>query len=95
MYFVPYSDLAMYLPECKQSMPFIVATKAESEETEPHTLSLFSACEGCEGVTGAVMYTGGPVWSMDWLPVEGEATEHYVALAAYKGLDEVRRLLLR
>ena len=90
--FLPYSDLALYLPECKHSMPFVVAAKGGSEEPESHTIPLFSACDG---VTGAVLYTGGPVWSMDWLPVEGETTEHYVALAAYKGLDEVGRIFLR
>ncbi len=93
--FLPYSDLALYLPECKHSMPFVVAAKGGSEEPESHTIPLFSACEGYDGVTGAVLYTGGPVWSMDWLPVEGETTEHYVALAAYKGLDEVGRIFLR
>ena len=45
----------------------------------------------CEGVEGAVMFVGGPVWCMDWLPVEGDDTEHYVALTAYRKLDEVNR----
>ena len=39
------------------------------------------------------MFVGGPVWCMDWLPVEGADTDHYVALAAYRKLDEVSTIL--
>ncbi len=38
---------------------------------------------------GAVFFVGGPVWSMDWLPVLGETSDHFLALAAYQRLDEV------
>ncbi len=70
-------------------MSFVVAT-ASSEEAKSHTLPLFTAhTTECEGVRGAVLFVGGPVWSMDWLPVQGERTEHFVALSAYSGLDEV------
>lgn len=85
-----HSDLVDHLPECEQSMTFMVTTKG-SEEAESHTLPLFTAHHTAEseGVQGAVLSVGGPVWSMDWLPVGGERTEHFVALAAYRELDEV------
>jgi len=35
------------------------------------------------------------VWAMDWLPVDGEETEHFIAVSAYKTFDEVSGCGLR
>lgn len=55
-----------------------------------HTLPLFSSRELGSSLKGAMFFAGGPVWCMDWLPVTESGLEHYVALCAYRGLDEVR-----
>lgn len=70
-------------------MPFVVHRQGSEKVNKTHTLPLFGRCEPGEGMKGGVFFTGGPVWAMDWLPVNGERAEHYVALSAYKRLDEV------
>lgn len=85
------SDLHSYIPETSQSIPFSVQSlKAEKGGVADHTLSLFNSRELSPSLNGAMLFAGGPVWSMDWLPISDSSMEQYVALCAYRGLNEVR-----
>ena len=85
------SEFHSYIPEASQSIFFNVQSqKMEKEGMADHTLPLFSSRELAPGVNGAMLFAGGPVWSMDWLPISDSSLDHYVVLCAYRGLDEVR-----
>lgn len=52
------------------------------------TLPLFGSTEYSDGA--AMLFSGGPVWSMDWLNAREDGLgEQYVALTAYQDYDEV------
>lgn len=46
------------------------------------------------GMTGVIFNVGGPVWSMEWAPsgMEPPSNVQYVAMAAYRTLDETYRM---
>ena len=41
------------------------------------------------GSQDALFFTGGPIGAMDWVPVPNDHHQQYLALAAYKTVDEV------
>lgn len=87
-------DYSSFLPVQTQCMQFRIATDP-SKELDPSlsspfpssSLSLFEAIS-TPANKGAVLFTGGPVWAMDWLP-RPPAHHQYLALSAYRELDEV------
>ena len=63
--------------------------RLDTEEAEnSSSLPLFQATLTATN-RGAVMFTGGPVWAMDWLP-QATSPSQWLALSAYKDLDEVK-----
>ena len=46
------------------------------------------------GMAGVIFNPGGPVWSMAWAPFGDEPSNgvQYVAMAAYRTLDETHRM---
>ena len=36
-----------------------------------------------------MLFTGGPIGAMDWVPVPHDHPQQYLALAAYRTVDEV------
>ena len=96
---LPYSELASYLPTSKNSMNFaqeVDRGSTAASVTADSTLPLFGSAETSEG--GAMFFTGGPVWAMDWLCVrDGRDTptdgEQHLVLTAYRDYDEVSKLL--
>ena len=58
------------------------------------SLGLFQAAP-MEGLPGAIFFTGGPVWAMDWQPSHTPSDDlQVVALSSYRDLDEVKGLFL-
>lgn len=39
-----------------------------------------------------LLYTGGPVWAMEWCPTpEGAPATQYIAVACHRGMDDQHR----
>ena len=78
------SELESYLPAATQSMTYV-----GGDSDADSTLPLFGSMEFSDGT--AMLFTGGPVWAMDWLAGREDGLgEQYVALTAYRDYNEVR-----
>jgi len=67
----------------------------KSQRDPSRTLGLFQAAP-MEGLPGAVFFTGGPVWAMDWRPGHAPSEDlQVVALSSYREIDEVRVISVR
>ncbi|XP_059213002.1 general transcription factor 3C polypeptide 2 [Centropristis striata] len=87
---VPQSDLEKYLPQELQSAAFRVSREGLSKEETPlQRLSRFTAVPAHPDRWDMLLYTGGPIWSMEWCPTpDGAPASQYVALACHRGMDD-------
>ena len=89
------SECSSFLPLQRCSMQFRVAVElpqncdqcSPSPPPSSSSLSLFQAVSS-PNEDGAIFFTGGPVWAMDWLS-RSESHHQFVAVASYRELDEV------
>ncbi len=95
-FFLSYRDFGSFLPGSSKSILYRTSVQAHRKADPPgntdSSLSLFQSApfsSDGKGGGGAVFFAGGPVWAMDWLP-SATPLSQWVALAAYKELDEVR-----
>ncbi|GAA6235645.1 general transcription factor 3C polypeptide 2 isoform X1 [Lates japonicus] len=87
---VPQSDLETYLPQELQSAAFRVSREGLSKEDTPfQTLDRFAAVPPHPERWDMLLYTGGPVWAMEWCPTpDGAPATQYIALACHRGMDD-------
>ncbi|XP_033505045.1 general transcription factor 3C polypeptide 2 [Epinephelus lanceolatus] len=87
---VPQSDVEKYLPQELQSAAFKVSREGLSKEQTPlQRLSRFTAVPSHPDRWDMMLYTGGPVWAMEWCPTpDGAPASQYLALACHRGMDD-------
>ncbi|KAG7509092.1 general transcription factor 3C polypeptide 2 [Solea senegalensis] len=87
---VPQNDLEKYLPQELHSAAFKVSREGLGrEETPLQSLNRFEAVSAHPGRWDMSLYTGGPVWSMEWCPTpDGTPATQYIALACHRGMDD-------
>uniref|UniRef100_A0A3P8UUY3 General transcription factor IIIC, polypeptide 2, beta n=1 Tax=Cynoglossus semilaevis TaxID=244447 RepID=A0A3P8UUY3_CYNSE len=87
-------DLDKHLPQQLQSAEFKVTREGLSEEETPlKTLDRFEATDAHPERWDMSLYTGGPVWAMEWCPTpDGAAATQYVAVACHQGMDDLHHV---
>ncbi|XP_074541915.1 general transcription factor 3C polypeptide 2 [Halichoeres trimaculatus] len=87
---VPERDLPKYLPRELQSVAFSVSREGLNKEEQPlQRLSRFSALPAHPHRWDMFLFSGGPVWALEWCPTpDGAPASQYLALACHRGMDE-------
>ncbi|KAM3603002.1 uncharacterized protein V6R79_014793 [Siganus canaliculatus] len=88
---VPARDVETYLPQERRSVSFAVSREGlrSPGETPLQTLSRFSSVPAHQDCWDMQLFTGGPVWAMEWCPTpDGSPAAQYVALASHRDMDE-------
>ncbi|XP_008287899.1 general transcription factor 3C polypeptide 2 [Stegastes partitus] len=88
---VAQSDLETYLPQEVRSAPFRVSREGLMEEDTPlQRLSRFEALPPHPERWDMWLYTGGPVWALEWCPTpDGAIATQYMALVCHRGMDDL------
>ncbi|CAJ1077908.1 general transcription factor 3C polypeptide 2 [Xyrichtys novacula] len=86
---VPESDLEKYLPQELQSAAFKVSREGLKQESPLQRLNRFTALPPHPDRWDMVLFTGGPVWTIEWCPTpDGAPVSQYIALACHREMDE-------
>ncbi|XP_029352864.1 general transcription factor 3C polypeptide 2 [Echeneis naucrates] len=87
---VPESDMEKYLPQELRSVAFKVSREGlKTEEMPLQRLSRFEATPAHPERWDMALFTGGPVWAMEWCPTpEGAPATQYISLACHRGMDD-------
>ncbi|KAF7230995.1 general transcription factor 3C polypeptide 2 isoform X1 [Nothobranchius furzeri] len=90
--FVAESSREKYLPEELESVEFSV-TREGLQKEEKLRLSRFESVPAHSDRWDMLLFAGGPVWALEWCPTpDGAPATQYVALACYRGMDDVHRV---
>ncbi|XP_024118448.2 general transcription factor 3C polypeptide 2, partial [Oryzias melastigma] len=86
-----YRDLDQYLPQELQSAAFRVSREGLGEQDSPQLrLNRFHSLPAHSDRWDMVLFTGGPVWALEWCPTpDGAPARQYVAVACHAGMDDL------
>ncbi|KAF6723143.1 General transcription factor 3C polypeptide 2 [Oryzias melastigma] len=84
-------DLDQYLPQELQSAAFRVSREGLGEQDSPQLrLNRFHSLPAHSDRWDMVLFTGGPVWALEWCPTpDGAPARQYVAVACHAGMDDL------
>ncbi|KAM9798250.1 general transcription factor 3C polypeptide 2 [Neosynchiropus ocellatus] len=86
---VPQSDVKNYLPEELQSAAFKVSREGIQLESAPETLRRFGSVPANTDRWDMHLFTGGPVWAMEWCPTpDGAVASQFLAIASHLKMEE-------
>ncbi|KAM8847190.1 general transcription factor 3C polypeptide 2 [Synchiropus picturatus] len=86
---VPQSDVKNYLPEELQSAAFKVSREGIQQESAPETLRRFGSVPPNPDRWDMHLFTGGPVWAMEWCPTpDGAVASQFLAIASHMKMEE-------
>uniref|UniRef100_A0A672I7Z4 Uncharacterized protein n=1 Tax=Salarias fasciatus TaxID=181472 RepID=A0A672I7Z4_SALFA len=82
-----------YLPQERQSAAFRVSRDGLQKEEEPlQRLARFQALPPHPLCWDSALFTGGPVWALEWCPApDGAPATQYLALACHRGMEDRHR----
>uniref|UniRef100_A0A3P9I9F1 General transcription factor IIIC, polypeptide 2, beta n=1 Tax=Oryzias latipes TaxID=8090 RepID=A0A3P9I9F1_ORYLA len=88
---VPHSDSGRYVPQELQSAAFSVSREGLSKQDSPQLrLDRFCSLPAHRECWDMVLFTGGPVWALEWCPTpDGAPCRQYVAVACHAGMDDL------
>ncbi|XP_057678778.1 general transcription factor 3C polypeptide 2 [Corythoichthys intestinalis] len=86
---VPSSELETYLPQEHLSVDFKVSRDCCGDKTLIQRLGRFEALPAHPQGWDMHLYTGGPVWAMEWCPMPDNAVaSQYLAIACHRNMDD-------
>ncbi|XP_019738211.1 general transcription factor 3C polypeptide 2 isoform X1 [Hippocampus comes] len=86
---VPSSELESYLPHECVSAAFKVSRDGCDEEAPLQRLNRFESSPAHLECWDMHLYTGGPVWAMEWCPTpDNVVASQYLALACHKDMED-------
>ncbi|XP_061126120.1 general transcription factor 3C polypeptide 2 isoform X1 [Syngnathus typhle] len=86
---VPSSQLESYLPQERLSAAFKVSRDGCGKETPLQRLNRFESLPAHPQCWDMHLFTGGPVWAMEWCPTPDCAVaSQYLAVACHKDMEE-------
>ncbi|XP_061562893.1 general transcription factor 3C polypeptide 2 [Cololabis saira] len=88
---VPQSDVEEYLPQELYSATFTVSREGLKQKEAPQLkLRRFEAVPPQRDYWDMFVFTGGPLWAMEWCPTpDGAAANQYVAVACHRDMDDL------
>ncbi|XP_077566835.1 general transcription factor 3C polypeptide 2 [Stigmatopora nigra] len=86
---VPSCELENYLPQEHLSADFKVSRESSGDQMPIQRLGRFEASPAHPQGWDMHLYTGGPVWAMEWCPIPDNAVgSQYLAVGCYRNMDD-------